>query len=116
LQERVPPLAVARHKLSPNAQRRALARAAEKLGRERERLARLEPGGAADRPIDVVSASIVESMARAGACPRCEGPVNVDEHAARTVEGRRLRIARVRCPRCGAGREIYFRIVGGEAN
>jgi hypothetical protein len=107
---------VARHKLSPNAQRRALARAADKLGRQREKLGALEVGGSPERPIDVVSASLVESMARSAACLRCGSPVTVDEHAAETVKGRRLRIARVRCCQCGAPRAIYFRIAGGEPN
>ena len=105
-----------RRKLSPRAERRALARAADKLGHAREKLAKLEAGGAPERPIDVVSASQVEPIALSAQCLRCEAPVRVEEHAAETIEGRRLRVVCVICPQCAAQRTLYFRIVGGELN
>ena len=47
-------------KKRPRTARRRAAREAEKLGDAREKLALLSPGGAEERPIDVVSASVVE--------------------------------------------------------
>ena len=59
-----------RKKLSANAQRRAHTRAEEKLGRHRERLARLAPGGEPSRPLDVTTASVIEPQARSMPCPK----------------------------------------------
>jgi hypothetical protein len=101
---------VARKKLSPRAERRKDARAAERMVRDRERLARLEPGGDADRPIEVESASQVEPHALAMACLRCQGVNRLGEHAAEVVRGERLRVVRMGCPRCGAARQVWFRI------
>ena len=101
---------VARKKLAPRAERRQRARTAHQLGRARERLARLEPGGSSERPIEVESASQVEPHALAMACLRCDGYGRLEEHAAETVKGERLRVARTACPRCGATREVWFRI------
>jgi hypothetical protein len=97
-------------KLSDRAARRAGARAADKLARDRERLARLSPGGSPDNPIEVTSASLVEPRARSMPCPRCEGEPLVEEHTAIVVDDRRLRVARTACKACGSRREIYFRI------
>lgn len=92
--------------------RREADRAAEKLASARERLARLEPGGTPAHPIDVVTAAVVEPHARSLPCPRCgTQPTRIEDHEAREVEGRRLRVVRILCPRCGAERAVYFRIV-----
>jgi hypothetical protein len=101
---------VAGKKLSPRAERRQRERAADKIGRARERLAHLEAGGAPDRPIDVESASQIEPYAVSMACLRCDGPNRILEHAAPTVDGQRLRVVRMACPRCGAKREVWLRI------
>lgn len=106
----------AKKKLSPNAQRRALARAADKLVRQRERLAMLADGAAPDRPIEVVSASVVEAQAASNFCLRCEASCRVVEHAAVTLGERRLRVVRLECPQCGTARALYFRIVGEALN
>jgi hypothetical protein len=90
--------------------RREAARAGEKLARDRQRLARLEEGGDAERPIEVESASQIEPHALSLACLRCEGPNRLEEHAAATVEGERLRLVRLVCARCGTRRELWFRI------
>jgi len=91
--------------------RRAQARAREQLARELERLASLEPGGAPERPIDIDSPALVEMRAVASTCPLCSGAVKLEEHAARTIDGARLRVATVSCTSCGARRERYFRLV-----
>lgn len=90
--------------------RREAARAAVKLGTDRERLFRHEPGGSPERPIDVESASIVEPRARSLTCPLCEGEHEVVEHAAVTTPRGALREARLRCRRCGSRRSLWFRL------
>jgi hypothetical protein len=72
----------------------------------KDKLALLSPGGAPERAIEVASASLIEPMARASRCPRCEGDVRLDEH----VVERGLRVARVRCTACGSARSLYYRI------
>ena len=76
--------------------------------RERERLATLEPGGTPERPIEVVTAALVEPRARSMPCPVCNAPVRVADHTARTVNGVPLRLAHVDCPMCGHARIVYF--------
>ncbi len=89
------------------AERREAERRAEKLARSRLKLSALEPGGAPDRPIDVSSASVIEPHATSLPCPACGASgVRLEEHAAE--QG--LRVARVRCARCGTARAIWFRI------
>jgi hypothetical protein len=105
-----------RKKQSPKAERRAKARAEEKLGKKREQLAQMEAGGSPERPIEVVSASVVETHAKSMPCPRCLGACRLDEHAAETVGGKRLRIARMLCTQCATRRAVYFRIVGEMMN
>jgi hypothetical protein len=97
-------------KLSGRALRRETIRRSAKLARDLERLARLSPGGAPDRPIELASASQVEVHARSMPCPICQGEVRVDEHVAETIEGARLRVAAVTCSICGASRRVYFRL------
>jgi hypothetical protein len=94
-------------------ERREAARAAEKIARQREKLAVLEPGGAPERPIDVATAAVIEPQARSMPCLRCgaEGVARIEEHEARAIEDRRLRLVRLACGRCGAARVVYFRIV-----
>jgi hypothetical protein len=96
-------------------ERRERERAAVKLAETRRKLAALEAGGAPSRPIEVTSASTVEIHATSMPCVGCEATgTQLEEHAAVTVtvdgEPRPLRVARVRCPRCGVKRELYFRI------
>ena len=49
-------------------------------------------------------------MATAQPCPLCAGSLRLDEHAAETIAGERLRVARVICTSCGIARAIYFRL------
>jgi hypothetical protein len=76
----------------------------------REQLAKLEPGGAPGRPIDVESASQVEVRALSMPCLRCDGPYRLDEHTAEPIEGQYLRVLRVHCGHCGAPRTLFFRV------
>lgn len=78
------------------------------------KLAALEPGGAPDRPIDVESASTIEVHAQSTPCASCGNHgVRVEEHTAETIDERRLRVVRVKCPRCGVTRPVYYRIGSG---
>jgi hypothetical protein len=89
--------------------RREEARRAADLARDRERLFFLEPGGSADRPIDVASPSVVETRAALVPCPRCGGEHEVLEHVATTsTRGLRVREARLRCRRCASARSLFF--------
>jgi hypothetical protein len=81
--------------------------------RDLDGLARLEQGGSPERPIEIASPAQVDVMAGARACPLCGGPLRLEEHAARTLGGTRLRVARVACTACGKRRSIYFRLEGG---
>jgi hypothetical protein len=89
--------------------RRTAERAAVKLAEARLKLAALEAGGSPDRPIEVTSASVVEPHAASLPCVACGQNTRVEEHVAITTP-RPLRVARVRCARCGTRRDIYFRL------
>jgi hypothetical protein len=91
-------------------QRRGEARAVRKLAGDLEKLALLAPGGAPGRPILVTSPSEVEVHARGARCPVCGGELRIEEHAAETFAGARLRVARVVCVACGRRRAIYFQL------
>ena len=90
--------------------RREAVRDAASLAHRRERLFALDPGGSAERPIPVDAVSVVELRAEAMPCPRCEGEQRVDEHAAVTAQGVRLREARMVCRACGSRRSVWFQL------
>jgi hypothetical protein len=94
----------------PRAARRARAREEAELVRDLEKLARLEAGGAPDHPLAIESVALVEVMATSRPCPLCQGTVRLVEHAAETVAGVRLRVARIACTLCGVGRARDFRL------
>jgi hypothetical protein len=92
-------------------ERREREREAVKLAKARLKLAALELGGAPDRPIDVESASTIEVHAQSAPCASCgERGVRIEEHTAETIGERRLRVVKVKCPRCGVRRDVYYRI------
>lgn len=99
-----------KRKPSPRGLRRERARAHERLVRDLERLARLAPGGAPERPRSIDSPAQVEVIAAATPCPLCEGALRLDQHASATHDGVRLRVARVACTTCGVRRELWFRL------
>jgi hypothetical protein len=76
----------------------------------REKLARLEDGGSAARPLVVESASQIEVRALSMPCLRCDGPYRLDEHTAESRGGVPLRIVDVHCGHCGARRVVYFHV------
>ncbi|MFO0643375.1 MAG: hypothetical protein U0183_29380 [Polyangiaceae bacterium] len=96
--------------------RREADRTEKKLLDARMALSRLEPGGSAEHPIEVSTASLVEPTARAMPCPACGGHVRVRDHTAETIAGRRLRVAKVDCARCGTEVSRYFTIAEPRLN
>jgi hypothetical protein len=87
---------------------------AERLERERERLAALLPGGSVDRPIEVTSSAVIEGRAEDSTpCPHCGGQNRVIEHT-RPVPSRRR--VDVECRYCGTPRTLWFRIVPDVVN
>ena len=92
------------------AERRERARVRERLAHELDRLARLEPGGAPERPLTIDSPVLVETRALAKPCPRCSGSCRLEAHTAEVVDGIRLRVANVACTSCGSRMSIYFRL------
>jgi hypothetical protein len=89
-------------------ERRVRERAARQIVRDRHKLATLEVGGSRERPIDVVSPSVIAVRARSLPCPLCGGTLRLDEETAETFEGKRLRAAHVTCVRCGVARVLWF--------
>ena len=73
------------------------------------------PGGDPLRPILVESPSVIERHAERWPCPVCDGGVRCEQHRAEQIGERRLRVARVRCPRCGFARDLYFELDDGLA-
>jgi hypothetical protein len=90
--------------------RRRRDRLHEKLARDLDRLARLEPGGAPERPLPIASPAVVDVLAVAKPCPLCGGPLRLEDHAAVEIDGTRLRVASVACTLCRARRALYFRL------
>jgi len=93
-------------------ERRERERAVVKLAEARTKLARLEVGGAANHPIEVTSASVIEVHAASLPCAACgEQGVRIDEHLA-PIDKEGLRVVKLMCPRCGYRRDLFFRIGG----
>jgi hypothetical protein len=97
-------------------QRREEERALRKQVRLREELAAQLPGGSAERPLDVASASIVEGKARATPCIQCEGDLELRSDRALSTARGILREIGLACRRCHAPRTLWFRIVPPAAN
>jgi hypothetical protein len=91
-------------------------RSAARLAADRERLFELEPGGAPGAALQVQSPSVIDVHVARVACPRCDGKLELLEQAAVTIEGARLREARLKCRGCGSERSLWFRIVSDASN
>jgi predicted Zn finger-like uncharacterized protein len=85
--------------------RRKAERDARQLVRDREQLAALAPGGARERPIEVISSAVIEPRAQAQQCPQCAGSYRIDDHQA---ESAALRVLAVTCRQCGVSRRLWF--------
>ncbi|MBK9036166.1 MAG: hypothetical protein IPL61_33810 [Myxococcales bacterium] len=97
-------------------ERRAADRAAQADVRARERIARLEPGGAREWPIVVPSAVVIEGRAAATLCGHCAGPLKVIDHDLAVIDDARRRQVRARCQRCSRDRTLWFEIVAPAEN
>ncbi|MFM7736037.1 MAG: hypothetical protein ACKPBU_08690 [Alphaproteobacteria bacterium] len=96
--------------LRARAARRRAAREEEREARTRESDARRAHGGTPELPIEIDSPAAIEARALTLACPRCLGSQLLVSHDAETVDGERLRVVRLRCPRCGTEQAVWFRI------
>ncbi|MBX3230802.1 MAG: hypothetical protein KIT84_01185 [Labilithrix sp.] len=99
---------MAKKKPRARTERRTAARSAVKDAHAALRLAALAPGGSADHPLVVTSASVIEPQAASAPCAVCGASTRVEEHRADPALG--LRVVHVRCPTCGVARDLYFRI------
>ena len=97
----------------PRTQRRADARATRKLIHDRERLWRLSPGGAVERPITVVSPAVIDARVAAMRCPQCENEYALQAH---DVTSAGDRVVSVRCKLCHVARQIWFRLGSASPN
>ena len=84
-------------------------RAQRALRSDQETLARMEPGGTPERPLDVPSPSVVESRAIGLGCVYCEGEVKLRAHEAEKVGAQLLRRIETECGACGGTREVWVR-------
>ncbi len=82
--------------------------ALRRIVQERETIARMMPGGAADGPIRVSSAAVVEARVGNLECPQYEGTYRVDDHA---FAGPGARAVAVRCRVCSTPRTLWFELV-----
>jgi hypothetical protein len=95
----------------PRTERRVRERAARQLVRDRQKLAALERGGAADRPQDVPSTSVIAVRVRGTPCPLCGGTLRIDEESAETrADGKLLHAAHASCIACGVARTLWFTV------
>jgi hypothetical protein len=101
--------AMAARSRRPRTERRKAARQLTGEVRAREKLAAAGPGGAADRPITVVSASLVEPRARETPCVQCAGTLDLVRHQG-SAGAPDLREVNLICRLCHTPRTIWFRI------
>jgi hypothetical protein len=95
----------------PRSERREQARSAEKLVRDRRRLFSLEPGGTVEHPIEVTSASVIETHGRSLECARCGPHLRIVDQSARVLGGLVRRELRLQCSRCGEHRVAHYAVV-----
>ena len=100
----------------PRRERRAQARALRKTVQQVEALAAELPGGAAERPIDVGAASVIEVKARATPCPQCGGELQIKGDQAHPTPRGLLRELTLVCRLCHAPRTLWFRVATSGSN
>lgn len=74
------------------------------------------PGGDPLQAIAVESPAVIERHAERWPCPVCSSSVRCIQHRAEQIADRRLRVAHLRCPRCGFERDVYFELSERHAN
>jgi hypothetical protein len=89
-------------------ERREHERSLRRVVRDREKLALLETGGAAEHPIVVTSSAVIEVRIGATPCPQCGGEYRLVAHDAPPGTG--LRACAVTCRLCGVSRTLWFQL------
>lgn len=92
-----------------------LRRARDLRRRERHLAARAEetlrtPGATPADPVEVISASVVETRALADPCVVCGERTYAEAHVVERFGEETLRVVRLGCRRCGHRRPFYVRI------
>ncbi|HEY4394384.1 MAG TPA: hypothetical protein VGP64_09995 [Polyangia bacterium] len=100
----------------PRRERRARDRALRKEVRRVEDLAGQLAGASPEHPIDVASASVVETMARATPCIQCGGELEPRGDRATSTARGVVRAIELACRRCHAPRTLWLRIAPPRAN
>jgi hypothetical protein len=94
----------------PRRKQRERDRALRKEVRRTEKLAADLPGASPGHPLDVPSASVIDTKARATPCIHCGGDLDPrGDRATSTARGILREVALV-CRRCHAPRTLWFRI------
>lgn len=83
----------------------------DREARERIEAAMKTPGATAENPLEVTTASLVESVATTLPCVVCGEAVIAEDHSVDTTGAEPLRKVDVHCRRCGHRRPLYVRIV-----
>ena len=102
-----------RRKRPERTERRARERELRRLVRDRERLAELEPGGSAERPIDIASPAVIEGRVGSLRCPQCDGNYAIDDHQSASPG---VRVVSVTCRMCRTSRQYWFRLGSSAPN
>ncbi len=106
-----PPRAAATPPRDTRAARRERDRDAGKLARDVRRVEEASPGGRAESPIQLTSASEVEVAATARPCPICGDGLRVTAHEAiEHPTAGRLRLARLTCRACRSEWSRFYRL------
>lgn len=66
------------------------------------------PGRAASNPLEVHDFHALEARVGRERCEACQVSFKQTGEGSRVHEGRKLRVARLACPRCEAERELWF--------
>jgi hypothetical protein len=91
-------------------------RVLRKLVKRTESLAAKLAGGSPQLPIDVRSASVVETKARSTPCIQCGGDLDLRNDSATSTERGILRELTLVCRRCHAPRTLWYRIAPTATN
>jgi len=97
-------------------QQREQERTLRKQVRRAEQLAAGLPGGSAEHPIDVASASVVEQKARGTPCIQCGGDLELRGDRATSTARGVLRELGLVCRLCHAPRILWYRIAPPSPN
>lgn len=80
--------------------------AAQRRAARRRELA--EPGRAPQHPLEVEDFHALEARVSRERCQACQVDFKQTGEGSRVHEGRKLRVARLACPRCEDERELWF--------